>query len=58
VYEEQPVFENYTKHLSAMRTKWSLSKYSHIMPHNQRVISRFIEEREKVAFVLENKELI
>ena len=81
VYDKQPDFENYTKQLSAMRTKLSLSKYSHIIPPNQRIVSRFMnltplfrwgnkmvdfiekdklskEELEKVAFVLDNKELI
>jgi len=81
VYDKQIDFENYTKQLAGMRTKLSMSKYSHIIPPNQRIVSRFMnltplfrwgckmidllekdllnqEEREKIAFVLENKELI
>jgi len=81
VYENQDVFERYTKQLAGMRAKLSMSKFSHIIPPNQRVMSRFMnltplfkwgnrmidllekeqlspEEREKVDFVLENKEFI
>lgn len=42
VYAGKPDFENYTKRLSTMRGKLTLSKYSHIMPPNQRVVSRFM----------------
>jgi len=42
VYEKQTDFEIYTKQLSSMRAKLSMSKYSHIIPPNQRIISRFM----------------
>ena len=42
VYEKDPVFESYTKHLSGMRGKLSLSKIAHLIPPNQRIISRFM----------------
>jgi hypothetical protein len=81
VYDKQDDFEKYTKQLAGMRTKLSMSKYSHIIPPNQRIISRFMnltplfkwgckmidlleknilspEEKEKVEFVIENKEFI
>lgn len=42
VYENDPVFESYTKHLSSLRGKLSLSKFAHLIPPNQRIISRFM----------------
>ena len=41
-YEKDPVFESYTKHLSGMRGKLSLSKVAHLIPPNQRIVSRFM----------------
>jgi hypothetical protein len=40
--EKQPDFESYTKQLSGLRAKLSLSKYAHIVPPNQRIMSRFM----------------
>ena len=80
-FEKQEDFEAYTKHLSGMRARLSLSKFAHIIPPNQRIVSRFMnltplfswgskmiklldknqlteDEREKVAFVNEYRELI
>jgi hypothetical protein len=80
-FEKQDDFEAYTKHLSEMRGRLSLSKFAHIIPPNQRIVSRFMnltplfrwgskmvklldknqlteDEREKVAFVNEYRELI
>lgn len=42
VYEKDPVFESCTKHLSGLRGKLSLSKVAHLIPPNQRTISRFM----------------
>jgi len=42
VFEKQMDFESYTKHLSGLRGKLSLSKFAHIIPPNQRIISRFM----------------
>lgn len=42
VYEKDFIFESYTKHLSGMRGKLSLSKFAHLIPPNQRIISRFM----------------
>jgi hypothetical protein len=42
VFEKQEKFEGYTKHLSGLRGKLSLSKFAHIIPPNQRTISRFM----------------
>ncbi len=42
IYEKQTDFEEYTKQLSSMRAKLSMSKYSHIIPPNQRIVSRFM----------------
>jgi hypothetical protein len=42
VFEKYPDFENYTKHLSGLRGKLSLSKFAHLIPPNQRIISRFM----------------
>lgn len=42
VFEKHPDFENYTKHLSGLRGKLSLSKFAHLIPPNQRIISRFM----------------
>jgi hypothetical protein len=42
VYEKQSEFEPYTKQLSAMRVKLSLSKSTHIISPNQRVMNRFM----------------
>lgn len=42
VFENQEDFENYTKYLSMLRGKLSLSKFAHIIPPNQRIISRFM----------------
>lgn len=79
--EKQDDFESYTKHLSGMRARLSMSKFAHIIPPNQRIVSRFMnltplfnwgskminlldnnklgeEEREKVAFINDYRELI
>lgn len=42
IFEKQEKFEGYTKQLSGLRGKLSLSKFAHIIPPNQRVISRFM----------------
>jgi len=42
VFEKYPDFESYTKHLSGLRGKLSLSKFAHVIPPNQRIISRFM----------------
>ncbi len=42
VYDKHTEFEAYTKKLAEMRTKLSLSQFSHILPPKQRVISRFM----------------
>lgn len=41
-FEKYPDFKGYTKHLSGLRGKLSLSKFAHLIPPNQRVISRFM----------------
>ena len=41
-FEKQIDFESYTKQLAGMRGKLALSKFSHIMPPNQRIVSRFM----------------
>lgn len=79
--EKQVDFENYTKFLAGLRTRLSLSKFAHLIPPNQRIMSRFMnltplfkwgfkmlkllekgklndDEREKVAFILQYRELI
>lgn len=40
--EKQDDFETYTKLLSGLRGKLSMSKYAHIVPPNQRIMSRFM----------------
>jgi hypothetical protein len=40
--EKQDDFEAYTKLLSGLRGKLSMSKYAHIVPPNQRIMSRFM----------------
>jgi hypothetical protein len=42
VFENQEDFGNYTKFLSGLRAKLSLSKHAHIVPPNQRIVSRFM----------------
>lgn len=42
VFEKQEKFEGYTKQLSGLRGKLSLTKFAHIIPPNQRIISRFM----------------
>lgn len=42
VFEGQGDFEAYTKKLSGLRGKLSMSKYAHIVPPNQRIMSRFM----------------
>lgn len=42
VFENQTDFESYTKHLSCLRGKLALSKLAHIIPPNQRIMSRFM----------------
>lgn len=42
VFENYPDFEGYTKHLSGLRGKLPLSKFAHLIPPNQRIISRFM----------------
>jgi hypothetical protein len=41
-FEKQADFETYTKLLSGLRGKLAMSKYSHIIPPNQRIVSRFM----------------
>lgn len=41
-FEKQDDFEAYTKLLSGLRGKLAMSKYSHIVPPNQRIVSRFM----------------
>lgn len=41
-FEKHADFENYTKHLSGLRGKLSLSKFAHLIPPNQRIISRYM----------------
>lgn len=80
-FEKQVDFENYTKFLAGLRAKLSLSKFAHLIPPNQRIMSQFMNltplfrwgfkmlklldkdqlndtEREKVAFILQYRELI
>lgn len=42
VYEKDAVFEGYIKHLSSLRGKSSLSNVAHLVPPNQRAMSRFM----------------
>lgn len=42
VYEKDNVFESFTKKLSNLRGKSSLSKVAHLVPPNQRIICRFM----------------
>lgn len=42
VFDKQADFEQYTKELANMRTKLTLSKNAHIVPPNQRIMSRFM----------------
>jgi hypothetical protein len=42
LFENNEIFKKYTKHLSEMRTKLSMSKYARIVPPNQRIISRYM----------------
>lgn len=42
VLEKQDDFENYTKFLAGLRAKLSLSKFAHLIPPNQRIMSRFM----------------
>lgn len=42
VLEKQDYFENYTKFLSGLRAKLTLSKFAHLIPPNQRMMSRFM----------------
>lgn len=63
VYEKDLVFESYTKHLSGLRGKLSLSKVAHLIPPNQRIISRFMNLTplfvwgEKTLRLIENQKL-
>lgn len=63
VYEKDAVFESYTKHLSGLRGKLSLSKVAHLIPPNQRIISRFMNLTplfvwgEKTLKLIENQKL-
>lgn len=63
VYEKDPVFESYTKHLSGLRGKLSLSKVAHLIPPNQRIVSRFMNLTplfvwgEKTLRLIENQKL-
>jgi hypothetical protein len=41
-FDKQADFEQYTKELVNMRTKLTLSKNAHIVPPNQRIMSRFM----------------
>lgn len=40
--EKQDDFESYTKHLSGMRARLFMSRFAHIIPPNQRIVSRFM----------------
>lgn len=42
LFEEDETFKNYTKELSDMRAKLSMSKYARIVPPNQRIMSRYM----------------
>ena len=63
VYEKDPIFESYTKHLSALRGKSSLSKFAHLVPPNQRIVSRFMnltplfEWGDKTLRLIDNEKL-
>lgn len=63
VYQDDPIFESYTKNLSGLRRKLSLSKVAHLMPPNQRIVSRFMNLTplfvwgEKTLRLLENQKL-
>lgn len=41
-FEKQVDFEAYTKLLSGLRGRLSMSKHAHIVPPNQRIVSRFM----------------
>jgi len=42
VFEKNPLFDQYTKTLAALRTKKSMSRISRIVPPNQRIMCRFM----------------
>lgn len=42
VFEKQEKFDGYTSQLAGLRGKFSSSKFAHIIPPNQRIISRFM----------------
>ena len=42
VFENNELFISYTKELSGMRAKLSMSKYARIVPPNQRIMSRYM----------------
>lgn len=42
IYEKNDDFELYTKQLAKMRGTLALSRYSHLIPPNQRIVSRFM----------------
>lgn len=42
VFEDNPTFKSYTKELSDMRAKLSMSKVARIVPPNQRIMSRYM----------------
>jgi hypothetical protein len=42
LFENNEFFKKYTKHLSDMRAKLSMSKYARIVPPNQRIMSRYM----------------
>lgn len=61
--EKQDDFESYTKQLSGMRGRLSMSKFAHIIPPNQRIVSRFMNLTplfnwgSKMINLLENNQL-
>jgi hypothetical protein len=42
MFEKDEMFKSYTKHLSDMRAKLSMSKYARIVPPNQRIMTRYM----------------
>lgn len=62
-FENHPDFESYTKHLSGLRGKLSLSKFAHLIPPNQRIISRYMNLTplfnwgSRILDILDNKKL-
>ena len=63
VFENNPLFKDYTKALSDIRAKKSMSKIARIVPPNQRIMSRFMnltplfEWGKKMLLLLDTDEL-